>query len=478
MKRLFSIAVLISIVCMCANAALQLKITQQNKSGYKLTLVGLTDPDAKVTVNGNPVHVYHSGSFGTTVDLGMGDNTIKVLAKKGRDTAEKTINIHHQASLTPTKEKEPIILKEANFNGKTKEGAYLLYSDGTDRLGGSKMGYIAEGVVLKVVGTEKVSSNTYHRVRLSENRDAYIPDEYIEKTLDTQRTVNTGSWRVKNAGNVDRVTISLPYRQAYCSYTEIDPATIYVDIFSARCNSNWITQMDGLEMIDWVDFRQVESDVVRAVIRLKKKANWGYSIYYSGKALTIDVRHTPSSRIQDLTIGLDAGHGGKYPGAVSNSGLTEKEINLKLVMLVKERLEKRGAKVVLSRKDDSQVDMSERNRIFRDAKVDLAISIHNNAGGSPLDEMGTSTYYKHSFCRPLAATMRRHLLGLGLKDFGLTGNFNFALNQPTDYPTALLEVLFMSSLPDEEKLLDPKWQRRIADAVVEGILDYISSCKE
>ncbi|MBO7382524.1 MAG: hypothetical protein J6U03_04045, partial [Muribaculaceae bacterium] len=152
MKRLFSIAVLISIVCMCANAALQLKITQQNKSGYKLTLVGLTDPDAKVTVNGNPVHVYHSGSFGTTVDLGMGDNTIKVLAKKGRDTAEKTINIHHQASLTPTKEKEPIILKEANFNGKTKEGAYLLYSDGTDRLGGSKMGFLDPGIVLKVVG--------------------------------------------------------------------------------------------------------------------------------------------------------------------------------------------------------------------------------------------------------------------------------------------------------------------------------------
>ena len=77
------------------------------------------------------------------------------------------------------------------------------------------------------------------------------------------------------------------------------------------------------------------------------------------------------------------------------------------------------------------------------------------------------------FCRRLAETMRRHLLDLGFKDFGLTGNFNFALNQPTEYPNALLEVLFMSSLPDEEKLLDPKWQRKIADAVVDGILEYV-----
>ena len=131
--------------------------------------------------------------------------------------------------------------------------------------------------------------------------------------------------------------------------------------------------------------------------------------------------------------------------------------------------------MVLSRKDDSDVTMAERKKIFKDANVDLAISIHNNAGGSPIEEMGSSTYYKHIFCRRLAETMRRHLLDLGFKDFGLTGNFNFALNQPTEYPNALLEVLFMSSLPDEEKLLDPKWQRKIADAVVDGILEYVKN---
>ena len=91
--------------------------------------------------------------------------------------------------------------------------------------------------------------------------------------------------------------------------------------------------------------------------------------------------------------------------------------------------------------------------------------------------MGTSAYYKHISNRALASDLHQSVLTLGVANFGLTGNFNFSLNGPTDYPNALVEVLFMSSLPEEELLSDPEYRTRIAEKVVDGIKNYLARVK-
>lgn len=122
--------------------------------------------------------------------------------------------------------------------------------------------------------------------------------------------------------------------------------------------------------------------------------------------------------------------------------------------------------------------MSDRKKIFVDSNVDLMMSVHNNAGGSPINEMGTSTYYKSIANRDLAQCVLKRMLDLGLRNFGLTGNFNFSLNAPTEYPNLLLEALFMSSLPEEEMLADPDFRQRIAEQAVKGIEDYLKLVKQ
>ena len=189
----------------------------------------------------------------------------------------------------------------------------------------------------------------------------------------------------------------------------------------------------------------------------------------------MEVKHTPKNlSLGSLTIGLDAGHGGEAPGAVSTTGLRESDVNLSIVREIEKILKKKGARVVLSRTDDRSMTMTERKKIFRDGEIDLMVSIHNNAGGSPLVPMGASTYYKHITNRDLAATLLKHMLELDVPNYGLTGNFNFSLNMPTEYPNALVECLFMSSLPDEELLADPANHKRIAEKVVAGLEDYLS----
>ena len=148
-----------------------------------------------------------------------------------------------------------------------------------------------------------------------------------------------------------------------------------------------------------------------------------------------------------------------------------------MAYMLKRELEKKGASVVLSRGDDSDLTMYERVDIFDAAGVDLMVSVHCNAGGNPLRPGGTSTYYKHIEYRDLAKSVLERLLELDVKNFGLIGNFNFSLNAPTFYPNLLVETLFMSSLQDEEMLADPVFQNMMMKRVVSGLEDYMKKVK-
>lgn len=443
----------------------------------KTTVVCVTEPGATATINGNPVHVYKTGSFGAEIELKTGDNTVSVTSTLNGETAriEKTIYRAEPAKKdTPTADESTRYYADPIYV-RTLDGAYMQYGNGDDRLGGSKMGFLDAGIPLKVIGEK----GGLYCVRLSTNRVAYIPKKYAESTSETTGTVNTGSWSVTNTGKTDRVVVSLPARLPYQYSTSLDPSVITVDLFGATDNSNWITQRSAqLGIIDFVDFEQVSEDVYRVILRLKSKYQWGYSVHYEGNALVIDVRHQPASlSLRDLTVGLDAGHGGEYPGAISPSGIKEKDVNLDIVYRIRDILEKRGAKVVMTRDGDTGPSMADRKRTWLEGGVDIAISVHNNSGGNALASPGTAVLFKHLSNRPFAECMLNRMLETGLPLFGLVGNFNFSLNAPTEYPNVLIEGMFMSSLAEEEKLADPNFRQKVAEKIVAGLEDYLRAAR-
>lgn len=332
----------------------------------KATIVAVTTPGATAQINDQDVHVYRTGSFGAHVNLSPGDNLVNIVSAVNGDTSriERHIyydntpkNTHrtksHQANSQTRLFSDPIYVT-------SRPGAYLQYGNGDDRLGGSKMGFITDGIAMKVIGEK----GSLYCVRLASNRIAYIPKTYTEPAYDTPTIVNTGSWSVSNTGRTDRVVVALPQRLPYQYSTSIDPSVITVDLFGATDNSNWITQRSAnLGIIDFVDFEQVADDVYRVILRLKDKNLWGYSVSYEGNNLVIDVRHRPKSlRLRDLTIGLDAGHGGNNPGAISPSGIKEKDVNLDIVLRIRDLLERKGTKVVLTRDSDTAPSMADRKK--------------------------------------------------------------------------------------------------------------------
>jgi len=88
-------------------------------------------------------------------------------------------------------------------------------------------------------------------------------------------------------------------------------------------------------------------------------------------------RRSPGPKGKGLIV-VDAGHGGKDPGAQGN-GLREKELNLKVALNLAERLKKKGFTVRLTRGNDVYLKLKERTDLANTADADLFISVHTNA---------------------------------------------------------------------------------------------------
>jgi N-acetylmuramoyl-L-alanine amidase len=362
------------------------------------------------------------------------------------------------------------------FIGRSKGKLTMLaYGLGEDRLGGAKMGYIDTNILLKVVDSTK----DQYLVQLSKLHRAYISKNDIKKDTSKPRPYYlTNSWSVKGENDYDFVNISVDERLPYKSWMEINPSRIMVDIYGVQSNTNWITQLSSVKEVKNVYFNQVEDDVVRVVIELNHQQNWGYTIGYSGRLLSIRVRRQPAKlKVSQMMIAVDAGHGGTNEGATGvNSKALEKNYTIRFATELQKYLEKHGATVLMTRLNDTTFNNVDRVLMLQQAMPDMLISLHLNSSGNPAVK-GVSTYYKHIGFRPLTTSILHRMLQLNLNEFGNVGNFNFTLNAPTDFPNSLVEIGFLSNPDDEKQILNPRFHRAVAKKIYRGIKDWLRTVR-
>ncbi len=180
-------------------------------------------------------------------------------------------------------------------------------------------------------------------------------------------------------------------------------------------------------------------------------------------------------------ICVDPGHGGSALGAVGVSGTPEKTINLAISLLLAKELERAGLRVIMTRTDDTAVELRARGDIANAARASLFVSVHNNAISNP-DTSGTETFYEgiDSAYDPesklLAQAIQAKLItALGSNNRGAKtwyGNTLAVLDQST-MTGVLTEVGFMTNAAEEAKLLSPSYQQKAARAIADGILEYL-----
>jgi len=159
------------------------------------------------------------------------------------------------------------------------------------------------------------------------------------------------------------------------------------------------------------------------------------------------------------------------------SGILEKDYTILFAIELQKILKKQKIKVLMVREIDTTIDNKDRVLWAQQNNPDVFISFHLNSSGRD-SVRGVSTYYKHIGFRSFSQSILKRLLETkNLEEFGNVGSFNFQPIQPTDYPSCLVEVAFLSNKDDEKMILDPKFRYKVAYQVYLGIKDWVTQWK-
>jgi N-acetylmuramoyl-L-alanine amidase len=275
----------------------------------------------------------------------------------------------------------------------------------------------------------------------------------------------------------DSTVIELPLLDKHpFRIEEIDARVISIYLYGVTSNTDWIrydTKNTNLRLAAW---EQAEPDLYKLRLHFNEPV-WGYDAFYEGNTLKVVFFNPPEKRkkLKNKIIVIDPGHS-PDPGAIGPTGLTEAEANLNMALVLERELIKKGARVILTRRDDSPVALYDRPQIALAHNADIFISLHNNAlpdGVNPLENNGTSIYYYHPHSIDLARAVHDEILkATDLPSHGLYYG-NLAVNRPTRYPAVLIESAFMM-IPEQESLLKTeKFREKIAKAIRKGLERFL-----
>lgn len=170
---------------------------------------------------------------------------------------------------------------------------------------------------------------------------------------------------------------------------------------------------------------------------------------------------------------IGIGHGGKDPGAVAN-GLKEKDLNLQIGLSCKTELERHGVLVGISRVRDENDPLSEEIKECNAFGPDLAVEIHNNAGGG--DGVEIYHYSKGGTSKTLAQDILNEIVAIGQNSRGLktkldaNGKDYFGWIRSTVAPAVLVECAFVDNKTDIAIIDSLEEQKQMGVAIAKGIL--------
>ena len=216
------------------------------------------------------------------------------------------------------------------------------------------------------------------------------------------------------------------------------------------------------------------------------------------------------------TIVIDAGHGGKDPGAVGYRGTKEKDIALDVAKRLEKKLSKNmNVKVIMTRDEDVFLRLSERTKIANDNKGSLFISIHTNAAedrrasgfetfliGLNKNEYAAKVAARENAVLELEGSANKDLSGEDLiqatmaqasfaeysetfadlvqkeikkrvqsKDRGVK-QAGFVVLARASMPNVLVELGFISNPAEEKKLRSPQYREQLATAIYRAVEQY------
>jgi N-acetylmuramoyl-L-alanine amidase len=271
----------------------------------------------------------------------------------------------------------------------------------------------------------------------------------------------------------NRTLIRVPLREPVPVLIESDQDRLNISLVNTVSQCDFIQYDPADRLIREIVWRQETDRVV--TLRATVSGLSGYDYGYENGELVISVKTLPQS-VSATRILLDPGHGGAETGGTDPTGIPEKTLNLSLALQVEDALKQAGFQVILTRRDDRDVSLQERQRLALEHQADIILSLHHNAlpdGRRPEDIKGICTFYYHPFALPLAKQLQHGLVnGLNRPDYGVFYD-SLYLTRIHQALSLLLEFGFMTHPEEADILRDPAFQRQVAQTLCESLLRFL-----
>ena len=203
---------------------------------------------------------------------------------------------------------------------------------------------------------------------------------------------------------------------------------------------------------------------------------------------------TPDKADNQKIILIDPGHGGLDGGAESKGGTIEKNINLSISLKLRDRLNKSGYTVLMTREEDKGLyteggslnkkkveDLNSRCKIKRESNCDVFISIHQNFFQQSYYSGAQVWYSKNEDSERLAHIIQQNFRkDLNRKNNRVEklGNTYKILRCYCSIPSVIVECGFLTNPQEEKKLTTEEYQDKITESIEKSIKEYFESGNE
>ena len=200
----------------------------------------------------------------------------------------------------------------------------------------------------------------------------------------------------------------------------------------------------------------------------------------------------PGDPLRDRTIVIDPGHGGTAATdsyRVGPAGEREEWVNLRVALLLRDMFQSRGARVIMTRETDSAVELRPRAELANEARADVFLSIHHNATADSAVNFPIVYYHGYASHNVEGVELARHVarrlveaLFAGDADAVVVsdhvifaGSGTAVLRHSYGIPGVIGEASFFTNAGEEQRLRDPEYNRREAEAYVLALHDFFAS---
>lgn len=198
--------------------------------------------------------------------------------------------------------------------------------------------------------------------------------------------------------------------------------------------------------------------------------------------------HSTNNYVSDKVIVIDPGHGGHDPGAIGNTGISEKDINLKIAQKLKILLEQNGYTVVLTREKDVSLhnegvkrkkasDIKKRKEIINTSNAKLMVSIHLNSFSQEKYSGAQVFYPLNSENSKLLGELIQGELKAGVdnnNDRQAKSINTVLILKDNNIPSVIVECGFLSNQKEEQLLNTDDFQQLLAKAICSGIMKFVA----